>query len=544
MLTSNNPIMKRIYITLIFSIFTLSSCVNDLDTSPIDPNIVTTDQVYSDPDNYKGVLAKCYAALCLSGQQGPTGDPDISNFDEGYSSFIRLAFYVQILSTDEAIMGSQTNGLRQMATNTWDSNTAILNGYYARLYQIIGYSNEFLRQTTDAKLQERGHTDSGFKQQVNYFRAEARFLRAYSYWVLLDTFGKVPFVTDSDKLDPQFLPKQISRTDLYSYIENELKEIETALPDTNEYGRVDKTAADFLLSRLYLNAQVYTNSPQWDKAAEYAEKVIHSHYGLAPKYLYNFLADNNTSPEIIWSLNMDGVQSKTYGGTTFFVLAQTGGTMLNYLNLGIAGGWGNIRLRPEFVNKFQTSDQDFVTTDPNAFSKNDSRALFFNIGHKKEIAALPGTFQDGYAFTKWRNVTKNGVAGSDAAYVDTDFPMFRLAEAYLTAAEANFRSGKSSEALNYINVVRNRAYNNGNGAIALSDLNLNFILDERSRELSWELLRRTDLIRFNRFTTADYLWSWKGNAQPGKEVDSKFNIYPLPSADITANPNLTQNDGY
>ncbi|WP_353145481.1 RagB/SusD family nutrient uptake outer membrane protein [Chryseobacterium sp.] len=537
--------MKRLYIiSFILLLFSTNSCIGDLDTTPIDPNIVTAEQVYSNPDNYKSVLAKCYAALCLSGQQGPTGDPDLGNFDEGYSSFIRLAFYIQVLTTDEAIMGSQTNGLRQLATNSWDANTAILNGYYARLYQIIGYTNEFLRQTTDEKMNERGHNDPSFRQQVAYFRSEARFLRAYSYWVLLDTYGKVPFVTDADKQDPQFLPQQISRTNLYSYIENELKEIETALPEANEYGRVDKTAANFLLSRLYLNAQVYTNTPQWAKAAEYAEKVINSHYSLSPKYLYNFLADNNTSPEIIWSLNMDGIQAKTYGGTTFFVLAQTGGTMLNYLNMGISGGWGNIRVRPEFVNKFQTSDQDFMPSDPNAFTKNDSRALFFNIGHKKEIAALPGTFQDGYAFTKWRNVDKNGNPGSDAAYVDTDFPMFRLSEAYLTAAEANLRSGKSSEALNYINIIRNRAYNNGNGAISMTDLNLDFILDERSRELSWELVRRTDLIRFNKFTTADYIWSWKGNTQAGKAVDSKYNIFPLPSADITANPNLIQNTGY
>lgn len=537
--------MKRLYIIpFIILLFSVISCVGDLDTEPIDPNIVTTEQIYSKPENYKGVLAKCYAALCLSGQQGPTGDPDMGNFDEGYSSFIRLAFYVQVLTTDEAIMGSQSNGLRQMATNSWDSNTAILNGYYARLYQIIGYTNEFLRQTTDEKMQERGHTNADFKKEVTYFRAEARFLRAYSYWVLLDTFGKVPFVTDADKLDPQFLPKQIMPNDLYAYVEKELKDIETILPATNEYGRVDKTAANFLLSRLYLNAEVYTKSPQWNKAAEYAEKVIQSHYSLSPKYLYNFLADNNTSPEIIWSLNMDGIRSKTYGGTTFFVLAQTGGTMLNYLNMGIAGGWGNIRLRPEFVNKFQSADQNFNTTDPNAFTKNDSRALIFNVGHKKEIAALPGTFQDGYAFTKWRNVDKNGNPGSDAAYVDTDFPMFRLSEAYLTAAEAYFRTGNSSSALTYINVVRNRAYNNGNGAISHAELNLNFILDERSRELSWELTRRTDLIRFNKFTPGDYVWSWKGNTKDGKAVDTKFNIFPIPSADITANPNLTQNSGY
>jgi hypothetical protein len=538
--------MKRLsIIPIILFVFSLTSCVNDLDTAPIDPNIVTADQVYSNPDNYKGVLAKCYAAFILSGQQGPSGDPDIINFDEGYSSFVRLAFYMQDLTTDEVMMGSQTNGLRQLATNTWDSNTAIINGYYARLYQIIGYTNEFLRETTDEKLQTRGLTNPEFKQQVNNFRTEAKFLRAYSYWVLLDTYGNVPFVTDADVLNPQFLPQQIKAADLYNYIESELLTIETQLQDVNEYGRVNKTAANFLLSRLYLNAQAYTQAPQWQKAAVYAEKVINSHYSLSPKYLHNFLADNYTSPEIIWSLNQDGIKSKTYGGATFYVMAQTGGTMLNYLSMGIAGGWGNIRLRPEFVNKFQTEDHAFNPADPSAFTKNDSRALIFTIGHKKEIPALPGTFQDGYAFTKWRNADKNGVAGSDAAYIDTDFPMFRLSEAYLTAAEAYLRLGNnSSTALQYVNVVRNRAYLNGNGAISNSDLTLDFILDERARELSWELVRRTDLIRYNKFTTSDYLWSWKGNVKDGAAVDSKYNIFPLPSADITANPNLVQNPGY
>lgn len=538
--------MKKLSIIyFILFAFAVTSCIDDLDTAPIDPSIVNTEEVYSDPANYQGVLAKCYASFILSGQQGPTGDPDIINFDEGYSSFVRLAFYTQVLSTDEAMMGSQTNGLRQMATNSWDANTAVLNGYYARLYQIIGYTNEFLRETTDEKLQGRDLTSPEFMQQVANFRAEARFLRAYSYWVLLDTFGNVPFVTDADKINPQFLPKQIAAKDLYNYVESELLAIEAALPAQNEYGRVDKTAANFLLSRLYLNAGVYTKTSQWEKAAQYAEKVINSHYALSPKYLYNFLADNHTSPEIIWSLNQDGVQAKTYGGSTFFVMAQTGGTMLNYLNMGIAGGWGNIRLRPNFVDKFQLIDQPFNTKDPDAFTKNDSRALTFTIGHKKEIAALPGTFQDGYAFTKWRNADKNGAAGSDAAYTDTDFPMFRLSEAYLTAAEAYLRmDAQSSVALNYVNVIRKRAYLNGGGAITSSDLNLQFVLDERSRELSWELVRRTDLIRFNQFTTSDYLWSWKGNVKDGAAVDSKYNLFPLPAADITANPNLVQNKGY
>ena len=535
-------IKKIIYIAL-FGLLT-QSCINDLDVSPIDPNTLTTEQIYASKDNYKGVLAKCYAALSLSGQQGPGGDPDIMNFDEGYSSFIRLAFYLQDLSTDEAVMGSQTNGLRDMTTMTWTPNTAVLNAYYARLYQLIGYSNEFLRQTTDEKLNDRGHNDSAFKAEVANFRNEAKFLRAYAYWALLDTFGNVPFVTEADSVSPQFQPNQISRADLYKYVESELLQIEASLPSANEYGRVDKTAADFLLSRLYLNAKVYVGQDKWNEALTYSEKVINSHYTLAPNYLYNFLADNHTSKEIIWSLPADGVHAKSNGASTFYVMAQTGGTMLNYLNMGISGGWGNIRLIPEFVNKFDTADQNFDAADQNAYTKKDTRALLFNVGHTKDIPVLPGTFQQGYAYTKWRNVDKNGVKGSDGAYVDTDYPMFRLSEAYLTAAEAALRLGKTSEALSHVNKIRTRAYKNGNGEITSGQLNLNFILDERGRELAWELIRRTDLIRHNKFTTADYVWSWKGYVVEGKAVDAKYNLFPLPAADITANPKLVQNAGY
>lgn len=536
--------IKHILFVGLIGLFS-QSCINDLDVTPIDPNILTTEQIYASQDNYIGVLAKCYAAYSLSGQQGPSGEPDLMNFDEGYSSFIRLGFYVQDLSTDEAVMGSQTNGLREMTTMSWNPNTAILNGYYARLYQIVGYVNEFLRQTTEDKLNQRGHNDVAFKQKVETFRTEAKFLRAYAYWVLMDTFGNVPFVTDADSVSPQFLPNQISRENLYKYVESELLEVEKALPVNNEYGRVDKTAADFLLSRLYLNSKVYIGQEKWQEALTYSEKVINSRYTLAPNYLYNFLADNNTSNEIIWALPADGVHSKSYGATTFFVLAQTGGTMLANINIGISGGWGNIRLLPDFVNKFDIADQTFNPADQNAYTKNDTRALLYTTGHTKEVPVLPGTFQQGYAYTKWRNVTKDGVKGSDGAFVDTDYPMFRLAEAYLTAAEAALRLGtKTNEALNYVNTVRNRAYKNGNGEITTAQLNLDFILDERGRELAWELIRRTDLIRYNKFTSSDYVWAWKGYVLEGKGVDAKYNLFPLPSADITANPKLVQNPGY
>ena len=125
--------------------------------------------------------------------------------------------------------------------------------------------------------------------------------------------------------------------------------------------------------------------------------------------------------------------------------------------------------------------------------------------------------------------------------------MFRLAEAYLIFAEAVLRGGSgggTEQALIYINNIRQRAYGNTTGNITSGQLNLNFILDERARELIWEGKRRTDLIRYDLFTTAAYLWPWKGGVKDGTAVSSTRNLYPLPSAEINTNPNLIQNPGY
>jgi hypothetical protein len=117
----------------------------------------------------------------------------------------------------------------------------------------------------------------------------------------------------------------------------------------------------------------------------------------------------------------------------------------------------------------------------------------------------------------------------------------------LIYAEAVLRGGSggsSTQALSYINALRQRAYGNSNGNISSVDLTLDFILDERARELYWEGKRRTDLIRYERFTTASYLWPWKGGVKDGTAVGSFRNIYPIPSPEINTNPNLVQNSGY
>ena len=155
---------------------------------------------------------------------------------------------------------------------------------------------------------------------------------------------------------------------------------------------------------------------------------------------------------------------------------------------------------------------------------------------------------NGYLPEKWTNLTDAGEAASNSndGGVNTDFPVFRLADVYLMLAEAVVRGGEGSSrstALGYVNDLRRRAFGNDSGNITDGQLTADFILDERARELYLECVRRTDLIRYGKFTTSSYLWQWKGGVMNGQAVDNKYNIYPIPSTELTANPNL-YNENY
>ena len=173
--------------------------------------------------------------------------------------------------------------------------------------------------------------------------------------------------------------------------------------------------------------------------------------------------------------------------------------------------------------------------------------MFFTEGQQQNITDFTNQ-QEGYLFTKWTNLKDNGETASNTASYGaaTDFPLFRLADVYLMYAEAVVRGGNGgsrTQALAYINDLRKRAYGDESGNIKESQLNKEFIIDERARELYMEGYRRTDLIRFGEFTTSSYIWEWKGGTKDGMAVDNKYNYYPIPSTDLTANPNL-KNEGY
>jgi len=502
----------------------------DVTTEP--KSTVTEANVFNDTQSYEAFLAKLYAGLTVTGQQGPHGNSDFSRLDEGFSHYGRQLWQLQELPTDEAVLGWGDAGIPEMITMGWASSNQFVQMMYSRVFYQVSLVNEFLRATSDEKLDERGH--SALRDELAPMRAEARFLRAFSYWHGIDLWGDIPLVKEDFELGAT-PPDQSDRATIYQYVVDELNDIRGDLPavGAGEYGRVDQGAVAMLLAKLYLNASVYIGADQASLALSETERVIGGGYSLATNYQLNFMADNQSSPEIVWAVAQDGDRTQQWGGLTFLIHAAVGGNM-NAGDFGIDGGWWGIRVLPELVAQF-----------PGGATSLDKRALLFTDGQNLEVANI-SNFNDGYAGTKFTNVTSLGVPGSHPTYPDTDFPVFRLADAYLMYAEAHLRGGggTAATAVGYVNELLERAYGDPSANITAGELTLDFVLGERARELWWEGHRRTDLIRYGLFTSGDYVWSWKGGGQTGTGVQDFRNLYPLPASELLANPNLTQNPGY
>lgn len=539
---------------MLTSALSLSSCLGDLDQEPsYEP---TVESVYKNPAQIKQVLARLYATLAVSGQQGPAGQPDIQGIDEGFSNYLRQYWMAQELTTDEAIIAWNDNDLPEYNRLTWTASNSFVRAMYDRLFYQISLCNEFLRQTTDERMAANGISGNDLTN-IKAYRAEARFLRALAYYHALDMFGNVPF-TDENSTVSTDKPVRITRSALFDYVENELKATvgDLAAPRANEYGRVDKTAAWMLLAKLYLNAPVYksTTPGGTDGPARNADviancnNILNTTYRLSPSYDNLFRADNGevaaTAAEIIYPVRFDGIRTKTYGGMTFILHAAVGGSMPAGA-FGLDGGWGGTRTKRNLVELF-----------PGGATSADRRAQFYTTGQSIDVNDI-FTFTDGYAVTKYRNLTSTGQQASNPTFPDNDFPLFRLADVYLMYGEATVRGGAGGDvqkAVDYVNALRDRAYGNTGGATAghvdaatisrITNGQPEFFLDERGRELYWEAHRRTDLIRFGKYTSASYVWPFKGGVAGGTGVAATRTLFPIPTTDITANPNLQQNPGY
>ena len=517
-------------ITALVTLAAIAAC-SDIPLAP--KSDITSANIFNDPASYKSFVAKLYGGLVVTGQTGPDGNPDVRSIDEGFSQYIRGYWQLQELPTDEAIIGWGDVGLPEMNYQTWSESNPFVTAMYGRIYYQVALANEFLRETTDAKLDSRG-VGATLKDQVHHYRDEARFLRALSYWHAIDFFGDVPLTDENTSIAS--LPRQATRVEVYNFVESELKAIRPTLPAKStgdNYARASQAAVDMILAHLYLNAKVYTGTDHYADARTSAEAVIAAGFTLDPNFRHLFEADNNTSPELIFTAPQDGVHTRTWGGLTFLVHAAVGGS-IDPASYGINGGWWGLRVRSPVPDRY--------AAEP---AGNDQRAAIMYTSGQSRVVTNVGDFATGYAYPKYSNKTSGGVSGSNADFPDTDYPMFRLADAYLIYAEAVVRGagGSRATALGYINALRERAYGSTAGDITDPEMTLQFILDERSRELAWEGFRRQDLIRFGQFSDVG-IWEWKGGVAAGKLTDKTRDLYPIPANELSANPTIKQNPGY
>ena len=499
----------------------LTACVGDLNVTPIDPNANTVDKVLTSQSALDSYISGVYLGFATSGYYGPNGDASISGLDDGASQYIRGLYHHQELTTDESVCGWNDQTIKNFHYMNWTTDDTFIYAFYSRLLMQVASANEFIREV------EKTDFDAGVK---NRYLAEARVLRAIAYYHAIDCFGSVPFATEDDVVGTN--PEQISRADLFTWLEDELKDIiaGNSLPgkDNVVAGHVSMGAAKFLLAKLYLNAEVYTGSARWNDCATILKDLMDDGYslhttsaGVYPAYQELFRADNDRcTDEIIFAIQQDGVYTQSYGCTNYIIFASTGGQM-DPASIGISSGWGGLRMTPEFFAKFTNDDQ---------------RKLFYTDTQQASIDDI-GDFTNGYAFMKFLNRTSDGGSGQEAGFVDTDFPLMRYADVLLMAAECEAR-GASCNGLAAFNQVRERA-----GLNPVFSLDLNEILDERARELYQECWRRSDLIRFGKFTSG-YNWQWKGETQDGRDVDGHRALFPIPDSDRLANSNLKQNPGY
>lgn len=521
---------KSFFILPCILLLAFTSCIKDLDTAPLTDNEITTDAAWKQERTYEAFLSKIYAGFALSGNEGPSGLPDISASDQGEATFLRTYWCLQEIPTDEAAIAWSDDGLNGLQYVQWTSSNRFVELNYNRTMLNIAFCNEYLRQSTTDLMNQRGITNPTLQSQVAVYRNEVRVLRALNYYFLMDLYANVPFITEEDGVGVN-LPQQKDRAFLFSWIESELKAVEGQLPEKGRanYGKVNAPTAWMILAKMYLNAEVYIGAQKYTECLTYLNKVLQSGYTLDTEYKYLFGADNDLSGEIIFPVVFDGKKATTYGGTTFLMAAAFGSDMNPGTNFGLSQSWSGTRAKESLSSLFEGSDK---------------RALFWQDKRTQETTDL-FNYNNGWAVTKFTNLKRDGTGGSDNLFADTDFPLFRLGDAYLMYAEAVLRGGQggsASQALQLVNALRNRA------GISLlsgtSQLTLPFIFEERARELFWEAHRRTDLIRFNNFTK-NYSWPWKNGVYAGTaSIDDKYKLYPLPASELSVNTNLKQNQGY
>lgn len=610
----------------------LSSCVGDLDLEPRDPSEIT---------NVSNDMDRVFADIFLQfSTYGANGNSPVSSFDGGMASFQRALFIAEEMPTDEACWLWDPSSFGTLNYGQVVPTLDCVYGFYSRLMINITLCNQFIQSVDDGTF---NITDENRKKAENY-RRQAKILWGACYYYMLSFYDKIPYIDETVSVGD--VPQQLPRAEVYARVTSALEEVVAAYQEdptyaTPIYGYVGLDAAESILAKIYLNAEVFSGTAAYDKCYTHSKNVIdrlgHGGYygnGLARSYssLFGYnndkyvLGNGGDTTEIIWTLAQDKEHLTSWSGATFLIAgwlgtngvqvtmykpttnqaldnvveeqadgtsiiykyyadqadydsalakynssetkdwmkqvsevindtpwsfdpSTTGHISMQWFNAG--DGWKCMVARKSFVRKFDWNDVTMTQSDDLRTANWQTAAHGFSVENVSLVGNDWGN--NGYITPKYTNWAYNDdgsidIAGSPepTATVGGDYAVIRLAEIYLTAAEAILQGGGGSqaEALQYVNYIRARAYGDapGDNSHAWTSLSMQDLRDERCRELYQENVRRTDLIRWNQWCTG-YTWEWKGGIQNGTNLAEHTKLYPIPSRVISAS-NFEQTTGY
>ncbi len=561
----------------------MGSCTGDLDLTPTNPNEITNETFKDDPAaNMEKLIADVYMQL---GTYGPNGENILTSMDGGMSTFQRAVFNLEEILTDEANWLPSGDAIDPMFQyGVVPANNAVVMGTYSRFMVLVTLCNQFMQ--TDF-----GITSDADRELYEEFCRQARILRGGLYFYLIDNFGNVPYADETvttGSVAPQLSTNFAEgRRMVFDRVTADLEDVVAwyKANDPNNkppYGYVGLDAAEAMLVKFYLNAGVYTGTERWADCYQHAEAIIsrlgHGGFkdsGLCKGYHQNFGYNNKQFAiggasdvnEIIWTIPQEsatlseaghGLQSYANGG--FMCNAWIGDAAPDDVNgvFNIDGkkyrynvfqkqynsgnGWKCMSARRQFVEVFDW-DADYKYSPDIRTKLWKTAADGFNINNGSLTQAEWGN--NGFLAVKYSNwyINDNNQIDEAAspAPVDPlgiDYALIRLAEIYLSGAEAALNGGgDKAKALQWVNLIRERA-----GMEAYDAINLPELQNERQRELYTECVRRSDLIRYGKWISG-YTWNWKYNTANGTDYPAYFTVYPLPTTVVERN-GYTQNPGY
>ena len=501
-----------------------TSCVGDLNVKPDDENKLTD---LTTKDQWMGYFGSIYGNLIYEGNLTPSG------VDGGAGIFSRCHWNLQELCADGASLMSSWNdpGYPDLKFDTWTSDNTWAFMCFQREATTARQCMVFYNALSDAS---KFFTE----EEIAQMRAETLVIHSLCYYYMIDLFGKGPWVDAN--LAVGATPPTYDRVQLFDATVAQLNEVinsgKLKPAKEQEYGRVSCEAARMLLAKLYLNAEVYTGKPMYDKCAEQCKEIVKTIPTLAETYKYLFCMSNDkyakNGGEIIWSLPEDELYAQSYGGTTYL----SAGAFFADIDkeearkLGNPNSmWNGLKMKPQLVLEFEPGDQ---------------RRLIYEGEFKLDVRDLTNNNKDGdgymcvkYPVTYEDDYYNDNNKEHSIVFNNADVPLFRLADTFLMLAECQVRGVEDADpGFKYFNAVRDRA-----GLAPKTSVTLDDILHERTCELYWEGHRRSDLIRFDKFTGGNYLWAWKGGVYEGTSIDSYRNLFAIPYQYVST---VGQNPGY